>query len=310
MRERPTPEEFKGGDEPHPRGVRGFIEKLSPRKKMMEEREKEQHFIREFERGDLRVQKHYISEEEAHKDIREISDIGLVNREISDIKLINKKGESYSLKDELPRKGKFIEVAGLGTAEEILTQKNGVWFPEAYIDVVPRKKETTIGSEWVEKDFLKEKEGAFLSVYHEIAHLRRRSRLFKSLSLKKRFEELKRFELIAASRHRMLSKKDKERYEELVLGEERLCWAFALRKIRELRKKGFNVEPTFDSPLKLKEFLHFWLHSYEYEKPLSESAISTESPQPVQELLEKIQGKAKSVEELLEKKIDKKLKKS
>lgn len=296
MRERPTPEEFKGEGRPRRQGFRGFIERLSPQKKIEgkgEEKEKEQCFIQEFERGDLIIQKHYAGKEEP----------GMM-REISDIKLINKKGETYSLKSELPEEGRFLETKMVEEIEKVIgsrllsTGQKDIRLPEFYLEVKeisisenPEGKKAVITTETEKKNFWKEKEGAFLAVFHEIAHTHR-------FGSEKEYQENIALRLKAAGG--TLTEEEKERYEELVVKEERDCWAFALRKIRELRRKGFDVEPFLDNPEKLKEFLHSGLYSWE---------MLIESPRPGQSKEEELIKKPQESKKLLGE-IAKKVKKS
>ncbi len=55
--------------------------------------------------------------------------------------------------------------------------------------------------------------------------------------------------------------------EKLEARNERDAWAFALKKFRELRKLGFNIEPMFDSNDKIRQFIYgsSALGSYEQE---------------------------------------------
>lgn len=247
-----------------------------------EAKEKEP-LVEEIKRGDLRIQKHYVGKEEIydptseHFLMAEQRQEGL--RPLLDIKLINKKGESYSLKDELPQGAVFVEGKReqKSRAQETVVDKKQILFPrlgvntEMYqvpeneklpepgwymhggerIILVDPKKRQVVQIKTV--DFLRT-EGAFLSLFHEIKHMR------VGLGGPKQKE---RDDLKTKARYAALTEKEKERYEEVVIGQERDAWAFALRKARQLRKKGFDVEPTLDDPKRLKKVFHLKLHTYE-----------------------------------------------
>lgn len=254
---------------------------LSPFQKP-EVKEKEAPLVEEFERGDLRIQKYHVSEEKTRNPFSKYylmeAQRVLELRPVSDIKLINKSGESHSLKDELPRgvtliEGRWEQVA---CAQKTIIGKKQILLPRSSIDTkvyqVPESEKlpephwhngkiVSVNSkerEVVERNtvnFLKT-EGAFLVLYHEIAHSRK---MVDVISPK----GIERGELLTKAEYKTLTEKDKERYEEIILGEERDAWAFALRKVRQLRKKGFDIEPTLDDPRRLKKLFHSWLHTYE-----------------------------------------------
>jgi hypothetical protein len=100
--------------------------------------------------------------------------------------------------------------------------------------------------------------GAFLGLFHEIGHLRRREEEGREELPRRRERELR----LRAEGLTPLVGKDREDFL-LVLQEERDAWAFALRLLRELRRRGIDLEPELQTKEDILTFVHAKLHSYE-----------------------------------------------
>lgn len=100
--------------------------------------------------------------------------------------------------------------------------------------------------------------GFFISLLHEIGHAQSFSKKTSSDA-----EETIRFYLYRKNGIDLSDPVNKERYQGLVIGEERVAWAWALRKFRELERDGIDLEPAFKSAEEIKQFLHSHLDTYD-----------------------------------------------
>lgn len=99
--------------------------------------------------------------------------------------------------------------------------------------------------------------GALLNILHEIGHTQ------QPLTKEKFWAR----ERLGPSRAfgRPLSSKEREEFIQVFIAEERDAWAYALRRLRDLRRAGVDLEPELDSNEKLLLRIHSLLFTYERE---------------------------------------------
>ncbi len=117
--------------------------------------------------------------------------------------------------------------------------------------------ETEKGPEVKIADFLSAS-GSMYVLLHEIGH----SKNPELISLNEKLEAIER------KRPEDASPEEHELYLELITGEERRAHAWALGKLRELRKRQMDIEPDIKTFKMLSKFIHTALESYRAdEKP-------------------------------------------
>ncbi len=197
-----------------------------------------------------------------------------------DIKFLDKEGRERSIRELLPPKRRIYlanaEYNNLSEAKEMFMVQPIYYVDKETGDITQRGEIAFYGD-------LKER-GRPLSLLHEIGHLWVDRKIKKEITMLRigldalwmKTRDEKRTialedEILYCPKdekeERPVSKKLFIKLQRLEARAERDAWAFALKKLRDLRRMGFDLEPELDSAEKIKEFVHGSeaLGSYEEE---------------------------------------------
>ncbi|MDD3101957.1 MAG: hypothetical protein PHE59_02325 [Patescibacteria group bacterium] len=197
-----------------------------------------------------------------------------------DIKIFNKNGDGESIHQMLSKKTIYLSNA----------KYNGLPEEDTFgLETMEFEKEEG-GYRKIEVLFygdLKEK-GNILTLFHEIGHSWIDEKIEKQIldiELKlegswqavkgKKRKTLKNNEVLYCPQYEKesypVSKNLFVQYEKLLAIEERNAWAFALKRLHELKQKGFNLEPELDSLEKIEEFINSTKDLGGYEKEMDKT---------------------------------------